>query len=110
MLRKYARYSIIAIIQLTGLAIITLMIVPLMLNHASILNHGHAFLTRFHYLFLIGHSLFYIALYFLWPHLINLLANQQQEKPTPQQINKALHARYYLIGAFLLFELLNLLR
>ena len=110
MLRKYAKYSIIVIIQLTVLAIILLLIVPVMLNHASSLNRGHDFFTRFNQLFLIGHGLFYTALYFLWPPIIHFLANRQLAPPTLKQISKAMLARGSLIGAFLLFELLNLLR
>ena len=110
MLRQYAKYSIIVIIQLTVLAIIILLIVPIMLNHANSLNHGHEFFTRFNQLFFIGHGFFYTALYFLWPPIIRFLANRQTEPPTPKQISKAMHARCYLISAFLLFELLNLLR
>ena len=106
MLKKYARYSIVVLIQLTGLAILTIFIATLMLNHTSSINHWHDFFTRFHVVFLIMHSLFYIALYCLWPGLIRLLAQQ----PNLEQINTAMRARYYLIGALLIFELLNLLR
>ena len=110
MLKQYAKYSIIVIIQLTVLAIIILLIAPIMLNHASSLNRGYDFFTRFHQLFFIGHGLFYTALYFSWPPIIRFLANRQTAPPTPKHISKAMHARCYLIGAFLLFELLNLLR
>ena len=108
MLRKHTRHFIIALFQITGIAIVILACATLMLNHTSNLNHWREFFTRFHGVFFIIHSLFYIAIYCLWPYLINLLAYRQQ--PTSNQINKAMHARYYLIGAFLIFELLNLLR
>ena len=108
MLRKHTKNLIIALFQITGIAIATLACATLMLNHTNNLNQWHGFFTRFHSVFLIIHSLFYIAIYCLWPKLVNLLAYQQQS--TPNQIKKAMHARYYLIGAFLIFELLNLLR
>jgi len=110
MLRKHTKQFIIALFQLTGIAILTLVIATLMLNHTSSVNQWRDFFTRFHGLFFIIHGLFYIAIYCLWPFLINAIAYRQPQHPTTKQINKAMHARYYLIGAFLLFELLNLLR
>lgn len=107
MLKKHTRHFIIALFQTTGIAIAILACATLMLNHTSNLNQWRDFFTRCHSTFLIIHSLFYIAIYCLWPNLINLLAYQQ---PTPNQIKKAMHARYYLIGAFLIIELLNVLR
>jgi len=108
MLRKHTKHVIIALFQITGIAIAILACSTLMLNHTSNLNQWRDFFTRFHSAFFIIHCLFYIAIYFLWPYVINLLAYRQQ--PTPNQINKAMHAKYYLIGAFLIFELLNILR
>lgn len=110
MLRKYAKYSIIVMTQLMGLAVITLLIAPLLLHYASHLNQGNNVLTGFHPWAFIGHGLFYIALYCAWPHIIHFLVNRQPKPPLPPQINNAMHARYYLVGTFLLFELLNLLR
>lgn len=108
MLRKHTKHFIIALFQITGIAIVILACATLMLNHTSNLNHWRDSFTRFHGVFFIIHSLFYIGIYCLWPYLINLLAYRQS--PTPNQINKAMHSRYYLIGAFLIFELLNLWR
>ena len=110
MLKKHTKQFIIALIQLTGIAILTLACATLMLNHTSSVNHWRDFFTRFHGLFFIIHSIVYIAIYCLWPCLINVIAYRQPHQPTPKQLNKAMHARYYLIGAFLMFELLNLLR
>ena len=110
MLRKYAKYFIIAILQLMGLVILTLLLTPLMLDHLGSIKHGHAFFNHFYWSFFIGHSMFYALLYFIWPHLINFLASRQPEQPEQKQLSKAMHARYYLIGAFLLIELFNLLR
>ena len=110
MLRKHTKQFIIAVFQLTGIAILTLAIAILMLNHTSSLNNWRDFFTRFHSAFFIIHSIFYIAIYCLWPYLISAIAYRQPEPPAHKQLNKAMHARYYLIGAFLMFELLNQLR
>lgn len=104
MLRKYAKYSIIILIQLMGIVTLTLCIAPYFLNHRNNLNQWHDFFDRFQGAFLVGHGLFYMALYCSWPHLIHFLAKRQD---IPKQ---AMQARYYLIGTFLLFELLTLLR
>ena len=110
MLKKHSKLFIIALFQITGIAILILACATLMLNQTGNINHWRDFFTRFHSTFVIIHSLFYIAIYCLWPYLINMLAYRQPEPPTPKQIKKAMHARYYLIGAFLIIELLNLLR
>lgn len=110
MLKKYTKQFIISILQLTGIAIATLLIASLMLNHTSGLSHWRNFFIHFHSMFLIIHSLLYIAIYCLWPYLINVITYRQPVPPTTKQLNKAMHARYYLIGAFLIFELFNWLR
>ena len=117
MLKKHTKQFIIALFQLTGIAILILLIATLMLNHTNNLNQWRDFFTRLHGLFFIIHGLFYIAIYCLWPYLINAIAYRQPQKPSQHNhpdlvmnIDKAMHARYYLIGAFLMFELLNLLR
>ncbi len=110
MLKKYAQYSIIGIIQLAALAILMLLIVPLFLKNTGTLSHWHEFFIRFRVLFFLSHALFYIALYCSWPRIFQYLANRQPEPPTVNQIRNVMHARNYLIGTFLLFELLNLMR
>lgn len=110
MLRTHTKQFIIVLFQLTGIAIMTLVIAILMLKHTSSLNNWRDFFARFHSAFFIIHSMFYIVIYCLWPYLISAIAYRQSEPPTHKQINKAMHARYYLIGTFLIFELLSLLR
>lgn len=56
------------------------------------------------------HGFFYAVLYFVWPFLINLLSQKQASPPGEEQLRAALNARLYLIGAFVIFEVLNLLR
>ena len=110
MLRQSIQRFIIATIQLTGLAILALVLAMTMLHHTNQLNHWHDFFAHFHRLFFIVHGVFYIALFSLWPHAIRLMANRQQTIPSFKQIKTATNARFYLISAFLLIELLNLLR
>ncbi len=110
MLKKYAQYSIIGIIQLAAIAILLLLIAPLLLKNTNTLSRWHECLIHFRILFFLSHSLFYIALYYSWPRIFQYLANRQSNHPTVEQIRIAMHARNYLIGTFLLFEILNLVR
>ena len=110
MLKKYTKYSIIGIIQLAALAILMLLIAPLLLNNTGTLNQWHEFFMRFRVLFFLSLALFYIVLYCSWPRIFKCLAKRQSEPPTANQISNVMHARNYLIGTFLLFELLNLMR
>ena len=110
MLKKYAQYSIIGIIQLAAIAILMLLIAPLLLKNTGSLNHWHEFFIHFQVLFFLSHALFYIVLYCSWPRIFQSLANRQPEPPSVKQIRVAMQARNYLIGTFLLFELLNLVR
>ena len=107
MIKKYVRRSIIAIMQWGLLLVLALLLATLMLHHTNQINNGRDFLQSHHAFFLIVHMLFYIALFIAWPRMIRLLAKYQTELPTLAQMKKALHARYYLIGAFLLIELLH---
>ena len=107
MLRQSIQRSIIATIQLTGLATLALVIAMTMLHHTNQLNHWHDFFAHFHRLFFMVHSVFYIALFSLWPHAIHLMAHRQQTIPSSKQIKVATNARFFLIGTFLLIELLN---
>jgi hypothetical protein len=110
MLRQSIQRSIIATIQLTGLAVLALVLAMTMLHHTDHLNHWHDFFVHFHRLFFMVHVVFYIALFKLWPHAICLMAHRQQTIPSSKQIKAATNARFYLLGIFLLIELLNGLR
>lgn len=110
MLKKYAKYPIIVLIQGMGLFIFMGLIAPLLIQHGTRLNEWHAFVSRFYGLFFIWHGLFYIVLYCSWPSLVRFIINHQEEPSSAKQRINALKARYYLIGVCLLFELLHALR
>ena len=110
MLRKYAKTSIIVVIQLFAWSILLLLITPFLIQQRNHLADWHNFFESKHTLFFLSHGLFYVSLYIAWPHVIHFLAHREITKPSAQQIKNALGARYYLLGAFLLFELLNLMR
>ena len=110
MLKKFLRPSIIVVIQLILLVILIAIITPFLLKNTDSLNHLRQLVQHYKWPLLMTHGLFYAALYFLWPLLINLLSQKQAMPPREEQLKFALNARLYLIGIFILFEVLNLLR
>lgn len=110
MLKTFLKPSIIVLIQGTVLAALIFCLAPLLLAHTDSMKHWQYFFKQFQWLFLVGHIIFYWALYCLWPLFIRLIINQQQHSPTPEQLAKALNARVVLIGIFIAIELLNYLR
>ena len=57
-----------------------------------------------------GHSLFYLVLYVIFPKIVRFIALSQSESPNEAQIQKAIQIRVYLLAIFLSIELINLLR
>lgn len=110
MLKKILKPSIIVVIQVILLVILILCITPFLLKNTDSLNHFRQVMLRFKWPLLLIHGFFYILLYFLWSLLINVLSRQQVTPPSNEQLRGALNARLYLIGAFIIFECLNLLR
>jgi hypothetical protein len=110
MLKKYLKSSIIVLFQLAALAVLAAILVPLLLKHTDNFNEGRAFFMHYKSLFLIIHGLFYVALYFFWPFLVFFMVNRGHGKLDEKQIAKALHGRIYLLGIFIVLELLQFLR
>ena len=110
MLKKFLRPSIIVVIQVILLAILIACITPFLLRNTDSLNQFRQLIQHLKWALLITHGLFYAALYFAWPLLINLLCQKQGSPPGEGQRRAALNARLYIIGTFVIFELLNLLR
>jgi hypothetical protein len=110
MLKKILRASIIVTTQLFLLAILMVFITPLLLKNTDSWNHLHKVFQHFKWVLLILHLLFYAALYYLWPLGIKRICQKQIPTPNKAQMKCALNARFYLIGVFILFEILNLLR
>jgi len=109
MLKQYLRSSIIVLFQFIGLALLSIILIPLLFEKADTLSRINHFLAQHKSLFLLSHAVFYLALYVLWPNLVRYLI-AHRESPTAAQIQKAIHTRYYLILAFNAIELLNLWR
>ena len=110
MLKKYLKSSIIVLIQIAVLAVLAALLVPLLLSNTDSFNHSRTFFAHYKFVFLFIHGAFYLALYFLWPLWVRLLVNRNPNKVSLTQIEKALNARTYLVGALLTFELLHFLR
>lgn len=110
MLKKYLKPSIIAVIQCFLLGILIACIAPLLLKNTTALNYWRDYFQHFKWLFAMAHGLFYVLLYLLWPPLIRFIGKQQDKSPSDEQIQYALKARWYLIGTFIIFESLSLLR
>ena len=107
MLKQYLCSSIIVLFQFIGVVAIATIVFPLLASKTNTLSQLHQYLSHHKNMICFMHCLFYVALYFLWPHLIHLLIKHQQ--PSPQQINQAIQARIYLVIMFLIIEGLNLL-
>ena len=110
MLKKFLRPSIIVVIQLILLVILIAILAPFLLKNTDSVNHFRQLVQHYKWTLLLTHGLFYAVLYFVWPIFINVLRQKQATPPNEQQLRFALNARLYLIGTFVVFELLNLLR
>lgn len=107
MLKKFLKPFIIGAIQVLLLLILIAWFVPFLLKNTESVNQLKHLLHHYQGYFLIAHGLFYVALYYLWPSFIQHMVQKQTTPPTEGQLKKALNARLYLIGLFILFELLR---
>ncbi len=110
MLKKYVRLTIIGITQavlpITVLALLT----PYLLERTENLQKLQVFLSDWNLLFLIGHALFFCLIFFIWPAFIRHLTRRRQIEINASELKQALSARWYLLSAFILLELLMLWR
>ncbi len=110
MLKKYLRLTIIAVIQ-SVLPIATIaLLIPYLLNQTDNLHQFQAILQQWNLLFLVIHAFFYCFLFFFWPHLTKRLCANRKIRVNGIEYKQALSARWYLLSAFILFELLMLWR
>lgn len=107
MLKRYLKLSIVALIQLLPLAIVITVLASLLANNPGIFSRWQHFFETFKIAFLLGHAFFYLALFGLWPKLVVLVVLRMPEKPDQPRIAKAIQLRSYLIGVFLVLELLH---
>lgn len=110
MLKKYLHTTIIGIIQTILPITALLLLVPYILNRTNNLHSLQSFLNNWNVLFLVMHALFYCLLYFVWPSLIHRLCKNKTIELNSFEYKQALSARWYLLSAFILFELLMLWR
>ena len=110
MLNKYLRSTIIVMIQgilpLLAIIILTLQLVI----HVETFQQTELFLQTHRWSFFIGHSLFYLMFYFLWPVLVNRVLARQQLSIDFIHKQTAISARWYLLAIMAFFEVLNGLR
>ena len=107
MLNKTIRSTIIVTIQFIVPATLLLIFAPQLLNHTHQLNQARAFFNTHQLHFFLAHCSFYLALFALWPLLINLIMTRMNSAPDKTQIKSAIQARWYLIAVMAFFELLT---
>lgn len=110
MLKKYLHTTIIGIFQTILPIMALLLLAPYVLNRTDNLHSLQNFLHNWDTLFLVIHALFYCVLYFAWPTLIHRLCKNKAIELNGFEYKQALSARWYLLSAFILFELLMLWR
>ncbi|HAT7052172.1 hypothetical protein SDC14_14620 [Legionella pneumophila serogroup 1] len=106
MLNKYVRTTIIAITKYILPVVLLLLLAPQFVQFSSQLTQTNQFFQLHQIAFLLVHSLFYLALYWLWPRIIHVLVNRSSHDITQEQINSALKAKWYLLAALVFFEVL----
>lgn len=107
MLKNYLSLTIIVLLQAILPICLLMLIVPWFINHSSSLIHWQQQLTQMKYWIIAWHSLFYLALFLLWPKLINKL---QQKQLTAEQQKIILNSRWYFLAIFIFIDLLMLWR
>jgi len=105
MLKKYIRSTIIVTFKYLAPVLLLLLVAPMLLQFSQEMNQAQKFLSTHQSSFHILHGLFYILVYCLWPRLIH--ARSKENELTPEQIQIALNAKWYLLAAMAVFELLT---
>lgn len=106
MLNKVVRKSIIGISKTILPVLLLLLLAPLLLQFSSEFGEANHFFQIHQVSFLIFHLLFYLVLFWGWPKLVFHLAHRNENELDVSQIKLALQARYYLLAALVLLELL----
>ncbi|KTD04429.1 hypothetical protein Lgee_0182 [Legionella geestiana] len=105
MLKKYIRSTIIVTFKYLMPVLLLLLLAPVLLQFSQEMNQAQKFLSTHQSGFHILHGLIYIFIYYLWPRLIH--ARSKECELTPEQIQIALNAKWYLLAAMAVFELLT---
>ena len=106
MLNKYIRLTIIVMIQIILPVMTILLLAPQLLKFNNELNQASHFLLTHRAGFLITHIIFYLALFWLWPKIIYSYVKRTNHETSPEQIQSALKAKWYLLSAMAFFELM----
>ncbi|KTC76165.1 hypothetical protein Lbir_0234 [Legionella birminghamensis] len=106
MLNKYTRTAIIAITKYVLPVVLLVLLAPQLIQFSPQLTQANQFFHLHQLSFLLLHSLFYIALFCLWPRVIHAFVNRSSHEIAQEQINSALNAKWYLLAALIFFEAL----
>lgn len=106
MSNKYLRSTIIAMLQCILPVLLLLVIAPLLINHMAEITQLQKFIEAHRVALLFTHGLFYLSIFYLWPHIIKQIISSQNDCPKTNQIKIANSARWYLLTAIAFFELL----
>lgn len=106
MRNKYLRSTIIVTVQCIVPVLLLLVIAPLLINHVAELSRLQKFIEAHRVALLLTHGLFYLSIFCLWPHFIKYTISYHSDYPETNQIKIANSARWYLLAAIALFELL----
>ena len=110
MRNNYLRSTIIVMIQVILPLFVVIILASQLVVHAEILQHTAHFLQAHRWSFFIGHALFYLVFYFLWPVIVNNIMARQQVTIDSRQTQIAISARWYLLAIMAFCEILNGLR
>ena len=110
MLKKCLRSLIIVITQAILPMIALALLVPYFLKRTENLQKLQVFLNDWNLIFLSTHTLFYCFIFFMWPIFVKHLCRRRQIEVNTSELRQALSARWYLLSAFILLELLMLWR
>lgn len=106
MLNKYVRTTILAITKYIMPVVLLLLSAPQLLQFSPQLTQANHFFHLHQIVFLLLHSFFYLAIYWLWPRIIHVLVNRSSHEITPEQLKTAVNAKWYLLAALVFFEVL----
>lgn len=106
MLNKYTRTTIIAITKYILPVVLLFLLTPQLVQFSPQLTQVNQFFHLHQAAFLILHSFFYLALYWLWPRIIHALVIRSSHEITEEQLHVALNAKWYLLAGLVFFEVL----
>ena len=106
MFNKTIRTPIIAITKYILPVVLLFLLASQLVQWSPQLTQVNQFFHVHQVVFLLLHSFFYFALYWLWPRMIYVLVNRNAHDITQEQINSALKAKWYLLTTVVFFEVL----